>query len=101
MVVIPPGMDFSNVVALADQEPAEADGDLAALINGDGNLSPRALPPIWSEVMRFFTNRHKPMILALSRPDPKKKSHDSSQSIWRMSAFERAGKFDTSNGKQR
>lgn len=71
MVVIPPGMDFSNVV-VADQEPAEADGDLAALINGDGNLSPKALPPIWSEVMRFFTNRHKPMILALSRPDPKK-----------------------------
>lgn len=24
------------------------------------------------QVMRFFTNPHKPMILALSRPDPKK-----------------------------
>ncbi|KAH9299399.1 hypothetical protein KI387_031081, partial [Taxus chinensis] len=70
MVVIPPGMDFSNVIV--QEEPADADGELAALINGDGNLSPRALPPIWSEVMRFFSNPHKPMILALSRPDPKK-----------------------------
>lgn len=24
------------------------------------------------QIMRFFTNPHKPMILALSRPDPKK-----------------------------
>eukprot|EP00253_Pinus_taeda_P019443 PITA_19443 len=71
MVVIPPGMDFSNVI-VADQEPTEANGDLASLINGDDNPSPRALPRIWSEVMRFFTNPHKPMILALSRPDPKK-----------------------------
>uniref|UniRef100_A0A0D6QTB7 Sucrose-phosphate synthase n=1 Tax=Araucaria cunninghamii TaxID=56994 RepID=A0A0D6QTB7_ARACU len=68
MVVIPPGMDFSNVIV---QEPAE-DGDLANLISGDGNLSPRGMPHIWSEVMRFFSNPHKPMILALSRPDPKK-----------------------------
>ncbi|KAF9606176.1 hypothetical protein IFM89_023631 [Coptis chinensis] len=66
MVVIPPGMDFSNVV---QEEMPEADGELSALI-GDG--SPRAVPPIWSEVMRFFTNPHKPIILALSRPDPKK-----------------------------
>ncbi|KAI4974322.1 hypothetical protein ZWY2020_047602 [Hordeum vulgare] len=32
----------------------------------------KALPPIWSEVLRFFTDPHKPTILALSRPDPKK-----------------------------
>ncbi|GLJ47002.1 hypothetical protein SUGI_0992140 [Cryptomeria japonica] len=70
MVVIPPGMDFSNVIV--QEEPPDADGDLAALINDDGNLSPRALPTIWSEIMRFFSNPHKPMILALSRPDPKK-----------------------------
>lgn len=24
------------------------------------------------QIMRFFTNPHKPIILALSRPDPKK-----------------------------
>ncbi|KAK6161742.1 hypothetical protein DH2020_005123 [Rehmannia glutinosa] len=67
MAVIPPGMDFSNVI---DQEDAaEADGDLAALTEGS---SPKAVPTIWSEVMRFLTNPHKPMILALSRPDPKK-----------------------------
>nr|XP_010929745.1 LOW QUALITY PROTEIN: probable sucrose-phosphate synthase 2 [Elaeis guineensis] len=63
MVVIPPGMDFSNVI---DQEDtAEADGDQV-----DGEQM--AMPPIVSDVMRFFTNPHKPMILALSRPDPKK-----------------------------
>ncbi|KAJ0025349.1 hypothetical protein Pint_06846 [Pistacia integerrima] len=31
----------------------------------------RHLPPIWSKIMRFFTNPHKPTILALSRPNPK------------------------------
>lgn len=40
-------MDFSNVV---DQEDtADADGDLAALTNADGQ-SPKALPAIWAEV---------------------------------------------------
>ncbi|XP_062183530.1 probable sucrose-phosphate synthase 5 [Phragmites australis] len=67
MVVIPPGMDFSYVDA---QDLAEGDGDLQALISRDKAKKP--LPPIWSEVLRFFTNPHKPMILALSRPDPKK-----------------------------
>ncbi|XP_024983242.1 probable sucrose-phosphate synthase 2 [Cynara cardunculus var. scolymus] len=67
MAVIPPGMDFSHVIKEAD----EADGDLSSLTNSDG-ASPKAMPAIWSEVMRFLTNPHKPMILALSRPDPKK-----------------------------
>ncbi|ERN19119.1 probable sucrose-phosphate synthase 3 [Amborella trichopoda] len=69
MVVIPPGMDFSSVIQ--EQDPSETDGELAALIGTDGT-SPKAIPPIWSEVMRFLTNPHKPMILALARPDPKK-----------------------------
>ncbi|XP_068651934.1 sucrose-phosphate synthase 4 isoform X2 [Aristolochia californica] len=69
MVVIPPGMDFSNVTP---QDSSEGDGDLKALIGPDRTQSKRNLPPIWSEIMRFFTNPHKPMILALSRPDPKK-----------------------------
>ncbi|KAK9081154.1 hypothetical protein Syun_030517 [Stephania yunnanensis] len=68
MVVIPPGMDFSNVVA--QEDPLEAD-ELSALIGADDS-TPKAMPPIWSEVMRFLSNPHKPMILALSRPDPKK-----------------------------
>ncbi|KAJ1700242.1 hypothetical protein LUZ63_000021 [Rhynchospora breviuscula] len=68
MVVIPPGMDFSYV----NTQDLEKDGDLKMLINSDSSQSKRDLPPIWSEVMRFFTNPHKPMILALSRPDPKK-----------------------------
>ncbi|XP_052136546.1 probable sucrose-phosphate synthase 5 isoform X3 [Oryza glaberrima] len=74
MVVIPPGMDFSYV----DTQDLAADGaggagdaaDLQLLINP--NKAKKPLPPIWSEVLRFFTNPHKPMILALSRPDPKK-----------------------------
>ncbi|XP_057494113.1 probable sucrose-phosphate synthase 2 [Actinidia eriantha] len=69
MAVIPPGMDFSNVVV--QEDTAEADGELTALTTADGS-SPKAFPPIWSEMMRFLTNPHKPMILALSRPDPKK-----------------------------
>ncbi|XAR48833.1 Sucrose-phosphate synthase [Bertholletia excelsa] len=69
MAVIPPGMDFSNVVV--QEDVAEADGELSSVTNSDGS-SPKAFPAIWSEVMRFLTNPHKPMILALSRPDPKK-----------------------------
>ncbi|AES70069.2 putative sucrose-phosphate synthase [Medicago truncatula] len=71
MAVIPPGMDFSNVVI--QEDCPDVDGELAQLTGGgvEGS-SPKAVPPIWSEVMRFFTNPHKPVILALSRPDPKK-----------------------------
>ncbi|KAL3677566.1 hypothetical protein R1sor_027514 [Riccia sorocarpa] len=68
MVVIPPRVDFSNVVV--------DDVDSLAFANPDGTITtpvaPRAEPPIWSEVMRFFTNPNKPMILALARPDPTK-----------------------------
>ncbi|KAJ6840890.1 putative sucrose-phosphate synthase 2 [Iris pallida] len=69
MVVIPPGMDFSNVVL--QEENSEAEGDLSTIISADG-APQKPVPPIWSDIMRFFTNPHKPMILALSRPDPKK-----------------------------
>ncbi|XP_020223682.1 probable sucrose-phosphate synthase 4 isoform X1 [Cajanus cajan] len=69
MVVIPPGMDFSYVTT---QDSVEGEGDLNSLIGSDRAQSKRNLPPIWSEIMRFFTNPHKPTILALSRPDPKK-----------------------------
>ncbi|XP_038907015.1 probable sucrose-phosphate synthase 2 [Benincasa hispida] len=68
MVVIPPGMDFSNVVV--PEDAPDADGELTQLTS-DGS-SPKAIPTIWADVMRFLTNPHKPMILALSRPDPKK-----------------------------
>ncbi|CAI5519431.1 unnamed protein product [Closterium sp. Naga37s-1] len=56
MAVIPPGMDFSNVVV----------PDI------DGPESPGPEPPIWAEVRKFWSNPHKPIILALARPDPKK-----------------------------
>ncbi|XP_057973046.1 sucrose-phosphate synthase 4 [Malania oleifera] len=69
MAVITPGMDFSNVTV---QDSLEGDGDLKSLIGSDRTQKKRHLPPLWSEIMRFFTNPHKPMILALSRPDPKK-----------------------------
>ncbi|KAK4413456.1 putative sucrose-phosphate synthase 4 [Sesamum alatum] len=68
MVVIPPGMDFSSVLA---KESLDSEGDLKSLIGTD-KIHKRPIPLIWSEIMRFFTNPHKPMILALSRPDPKK-----------------------------
>ncbi|KAL3629678.1 putative protein serine/threonine kinase [Castilleja foliolosa] len=63
MVVIPPGMEFHHII------PHEGDMDAEAEGNEDGK-SPD--PPIWSEIMRFFSNPRKPMILALARPDPKK-----------------------------
>ncbi|CAM6118363.1 unnamed protein product [Calypogeia fissa] len=75
MVVIPPGMDFSNVV-VQDAGDVVDDVDSIAFTTPDASVampvSPRAEPAIWGEIMRFFTNPHKPMILALARPDPKK-----------------------------
>ncbi|XP_057459551.1 probable sucrose-phosphate synthase 1 [Actinidia eriantha] len=64
MVVIPPGMEFHHIV------PHEGDMDGESEGNEDQPTSPD--PPIWPEIMRFFTNPRKPMILALARPDPKK-----------------------------
>ncbi|KAG6591559.1 putative sucrose-phosphate synthase 1, partial [Cucurbita argyrosperma subsp. sororia] len=64
MVVIPPGMEFHHVI-LPD---ADMDGEVEK--NGDGRAS--SDPPILAEIMRFFSNPRKPMILALARPDPKK-----------------------------
>ncbi|KAL3646047.1 putative protein serine/threonine kinase [Castilleja foliolosa] len=64
MVVIPPGMEFRNVVA--------QDGDTDGEVEGHEDSSGNQDPPIWSEIMRFFTNPRKPVILALARPDPKK-----------------------------
>ncbi|KAB2077548.1 hypothetical protein ES319_A06G107500v1 [Gossypium barbadense] len=63
MVVIPPGMEFHHIV------PHEGDMDGDTERNEE---DPTPDPSIWSEVMRFFTNPRKPMILALARPDPKK-----------------------------
>ncbi|KAI3454220.1 hypothetical protein Pfo_010883 [Paulownia fortunei] len=64
MVVVPPGMEFRNVVP--------QDGDMDGEVEGNEDSSGTPDPPIWSEIMRFFTNPHKPIILALARPDPKK-----------------------------
>nr|AAZ85400.1 sucrose-phosphate synthase 2 [Physcomitrium patens] len=75
MVVIPPGMDFSNVI-VQDTGDVVDDGEAVQITSSDSSsvvpVSPRANPPIWDEIMRFLTNPHKPMILALARPDPKK-----------------------------
>ncbi|KAJ4709067.1 Sucrose phosphate synthase [Melia azedarach] len=64
MAIIPPGMEFNHIV------PQDGDMDGETEGNEDHPASPD--PPIWTEIMRFFTNPHKPMILALARPDPKK-----------------------------
>ncbi|GFY99702.1 sucrose phosphate synthase 1F [Actinidia rufa] len=62
--VMPPGMEFHHIV------PHEGDMDGETEGNEDQPTSPD--PPIWPEIVRFFTNPRKPMILALARPDPKK-----------------------------
>ncbi|KAI3443885.1 hypothetical protein Pfo_000550 [Paulownia fortunei] len=63
MVVIPPGMEFHHIIP--------HDGDMEIETEGNEDVkSPD--PPIWAEIMRFFSNPRKPMILALARPDPKK-----------------------------
>ncbi|KAD4384543.1 hypothetical protein E3N88_24711 [Mikania micrantha] len=59
-IVIPPGMEFKHIVPNSDDSEGYQDGP----------TTPN--PPVWSEVTRFFTNPHKPIILALARPDPKK-----------------------------
>ncbi|KAK1269027.1 putative sucrose-phosphate synthase 1 [Acorus gramineus] len=64
MVVIPPGMEFNHIVV----HEGDLDGDAEG--NEENPAAPD--PPIWTEIMRFFTNPRKPMILALARPDPKK-----------------------------
>ncbi|KAJ4952577.1 hypothetical protein NE237_029409 [Protea cynaroides] len=64
MVIIPPGMEFHHIV------PHDGDMDGETEGNEDNQATPD--PPIWSEIMRFFTNPRKPMILALARADPKK-----------------------------
>ncbi|MCO5610976.1 hypothetical protein L7F22_065224 [Adiantum nelumboides] len=66
MVVIPPGMDFSNVIS---PEVEDGDADVGPLSEP---ISPKPEPTIWGEIKRFFSNPHKPIILALARPDPKK-----------------------------
>ncbi|XP_024960670.1 probable sucrose-phosphate synthase 1 [Cynara cardunculus var. scolymus] len=64
MVVIPPGMEFNHIVP--------HDGDMDGETEGAEDHQASPDPPIWTEIMRFFTNPRKPMILALARPDPKK-----------------------------
>lgn len=64
MVVIPPGMEFHHIIP--------HDGDMDGETEGTEDHPSSPDPPIWAEIMRFFTNPRKPMILALARPDPKK-----------------------------
>ncbi|KAL9662270.1 hypothetical protein QQ045_027102 [Rhodiola kirilowii] len=59
-----------NVSCYGRYMPRMIDIDGEAEGNDDHQAAPD--PPIWSEIMRFFTNPHKSMILALSGPDPKK-----------------------------
>nr|GEV55390.1 probable sucrose-phosphate synthase 1 [Tanacetum cinerariifolium] len=63
-IVIPPGMEFKHIVPQGGGIDDDSKG------HQDGLTTPN--PPVWSEITRFFTNPHKPIILALARPDPKK-----------------------------
>ncbi|KAG2649025.1 hypothetical protein PVAP13_1NG081500 [Panicum virgatum] len=61
MVIIPPGVEFGHIIHDFDMDGEEE------------NPSPASEdPPIWSQIMRFFTNPRKPMILAVARPYPEK-----------------------------
>lgn len=53
MVVMPPGMEFNHIVP--------QDADMVGETEGNEDN-----PPIWSEIMRFFSNARKPMILAFA-----------------------------------
>ncbi|XP_076952984.1 putative sucrose-phosphate synthase 1 [Bidens hawaiensis] len=63
-IVIPPGMEFKHIVPNSGGADDDSEG------YQDNSATPN--PPVWSEITRFFTNPHKPIILALARPDPKK-----------------------------
>ncbi|KAL0403829.1 UNVERIFIED_CONTAM: putative sucrose-phosphate synthase 1 [Sesamum radiatum] len=56
-------MEFHHII------PHDGDVDTETEANEDGKSPDH---PIWAEIMRFFSNPRKPMILALARPDPKK-----------------------------
>ncbi|XP_048538024.1 probable sucrose-phosphate synthase 2 [Triticum urartu] len=61
MVIIPPGVEFGHII-----HDFDIDGE-------EENHGPASEdPPIWSQIMRFFTNPRKPMILAVARPYPEK-----------------------------
>eukprot|EP00250_Pteridium_aquilinum_P019358 c24397_g1_i1 orf=187-3420(+) len=74
MAVIVPGMDFSSVV-VPDVGDVIEDVESVAYTGQDGSVVTPASkpdPPLWDEILHFFKNPAKPMILALARPDPKK-----------------------------
>lgn len=74
MAVIAPGMDFSSVV-VPDVGDVIEDAESVAYTGQDGTMVTPASkpdPPLWDEILHFFRNPAKPMILALARPDPKK-----------------------------
>ncbi|KAK2992465.1 hypothetical protein RJ640_011604 [Escallonia rubra] len=66
MAVVPSGMEFHHIVPLDGDMDGEAEGNEDTPATSSPDL------PIWSEIMHFFTNPCKPMILALARADPKK-----------------------------
>eukprot|EP00899_Mesostigma_viride_P015876 jgi/Mesvir1/2428/Mv22163-RA.1 len=59
MEVIPPGMDFSNVTPQRTLAEGETIGE-------------ETEPPIWRELARFLRHPRKPVVMGMSRPDPKK-----------------------------
>jgi len=58
--VIPPGMDFSNVVVHDASDMVESEIDMAPVANPDTSVvippSPNATPPIWDEVPIKFSS---------------------------------------------
>ncbi|XP_014752910.1 probable sucrose-phosphate synthase 3 isoform X5 [Brachypodium distachyon] len=60
-LIIPPGVEFGHMIQDFDMDGEEVSPSPAS-----------EDPPIWSEIMRFFTNPRKPLILAVARPYPEK-----------------------------
>ncbi|KAI5058490.1 hypothetical protein GOP47_0026660 [Adiantum capillus-veneris] len=74
MAVIAPGMDFSSVV-VPDVGDVIEDMESVAYTSQDGTVVAPASkpdPPLCDEILHFFRNPAKPIILALARADPKK-----------------------------
>lgn len=74
MAVIAPGMDFSSVL-VPDVGDVIEDVESVAYTGPDATAvipASKPDPPLWDEILHFFKNPAKPMILALARPDPKK-----------------------------
>jgi sucrose-phosphate synthase len=84
MHVIPPGLDFSamdlsdvtpsrrNSVEEERMSPTSSPGLATSPPAKEHMMGHRRTPEVWNEITKFLRNPHKPVVLAMSRPDAKK-----------------------------